>query len=88
MSTPKTVSISIDETKHKELRKKAIDAGYTFSEYLWRAGSIANLEDLKKADQVIVNTGSPPANVQPQSDINQTNAGAGAVSVPYQPEKQ
>ena len=45
----KRVSIFLTEEKEKELKKKAIDAGKSFSDYLSIAGTITPIDTIKQA---------------------------------------
>ncbi len=44
----KRVSIFLTEEKERELKKKAIDAGVSFSNFLSNAGTISSVEEVKK----------------------------------------
>lgn len=50
----KRISIFLTEEKERELKKKAIDVGVSFSDFLSNAGTISNIEDIKKASESTV----------------------------------
>jgi len=53
----KRTTIYIEENKAKELKKKAIDANMSFSDYLATAGTITPNQEIKKSYQ---NSGGVP----------------------------
>ncbi len=56
------VTLSMNVEKVKELKKKAIDAGVTLSDYLAGAGTITSIPQIQKYQNNISAVGAPPMN--------------------------